>query len=206
MARELLTASRGLTGMTRFVAPLSALSAITLLAACSSEAPPASPSPEVSASTGVAAPDPALTGTPAANPVLTLEGFDDLVIGKPVPAGSSFARRGAQASDLCLIYSSPEYPGVYAIVEDGAVRRVTVQRDSTVKLVEGIGVDAIEKDVLSAFPGFVASPHTYVEAPAKYVQQPGSDPRLRFEIDEKGRVSAMHAGLRPQLEYVEGCA
>ena len=208
MARELLTVSRGLKDMTRSTAPLSALSAIALLAACSSETAPVaeSPSPEASASTAAPAPDPALTGTPAANPVLTLEGFGDLVIGKPVPAGSSFAKRGAQASDLCLIYSSPEYPGVYAIVEEGAVRRVTVQRDSTVKLVEGIGVDATEKDVLAAFPGFVASPHTYVEAPAKYLQQPGSDPRLRFEIDEKGLVSAIHTGTRPQLEYVEGCA
>lgn len=152
---------------------------------------------------------PAATGTPAAMrdaKVLTVEGLGDLVIGKPVPSGSSFKLRGAQASDTCLLYSSPDYPGVYAIVEKNQVRRITVGKGSDVKLVEGVGVGATEAKVKEWFGGFRATPHEYVDAPAKYLTQPGNDPRLRFEIGADGRVSLIHAGLTPQLGYVEGCA
>lgn len=186
-----------------FAAPLA-----LAIAACSQEPAPADPVDADVADAPAAAtpPSPADNSSPASKPVLALEGFGDLAIGEPVPAGSDFAMTGAQASDTCLVYTSPTYPGVYAIVEDGNVRRVTVGRDSDIELVEGIGVGATEKEVLAAFPGFVSSPHEYVAPPAKYLQQPGNDPRLRFEIGEDGRVTDMHVGVRPQLEYVEGCA
>ena len=144
----------------------------------------------------------------AASPITTLalEGLGDLVIGKPVPKGSSFAQRGAQISDACHTISSPGYPGVYAITEHGEVRRITVGERSEVKLAEGIGVGSSEAEVLKAFPGFRSTPHKYVAAPGKYLTQPGNDPRLRFEIGADGRVSQMHVGLMPQLGYVEGCA
>lgn len=142
---------------------------------------------------------------PARN-LLSLEGLGDLVIGQPVPPGSSFAERGAQINEVCRTVSSPQYPGVYAITENGQVRRITIGARSDVKLAEGVGVGASEADVLAAFPGFRPSPHKYVAAPAKYLTQPGNDPRLRFEIGEDGRVSLIHAGLMPQLGYVEACA
>lgn len=152
---------------------------------------------------------PAASGTPvppADGKTLAIEGLGDLVIGRPVPAGSSFTERGAQISETCRTVSSPDYPGVYAMTDGNQVRRITVGERSDVKLVEGIGVGATEAQVLTAFPGFRSSPHKYVEAPAKYLTQPGNDPRLRFEIGEDGRVSLIHAGLMPQLGYVEGCA
>lgn len=186
---------------------LSLTSLALALAACSQSADTEQPAGSSSATaTSTAAPaTPASSATPSED-ILTLDGFGDLVIGKPVPSGSSFKLRGAQASDSCLIYSSPAHPGVYAIVEEGTLRRVTVDRGSRVKLVEGIGVGATEKEVLAAFPGFKSDPHTYVAAPAKYLTQPGDDPRLRFEIGEDGRVTDIHVGLAPQLLYVEGCA
>ena len=155
---------------------------------------------------------PVATGTasPATNDskTLLLEGLGELTVGKPVPAGSTFAERGAQTSDGCRTVSSPDYPGVYAITDgrNGQVRRITVGQRSDVKLIEGIGIGSTEKDVLAAFPGFRATPHKYVEAPAKYLQQPGNDPRLRFEIGQDGKVSLIHVGLMPQLGYVEGCS
>ena len=144
----------------------------------------------------------------AGSRVLALEGLGDLVVGKSIPAGSSFAEHGAQIDGTCRTVSSPRFPGVYAITEGegGQVRRITVGERSDVKLVEGIGVGATQQAVLAAFPGFQASPHKYVAAPAKYLTQPGNDPRLRFEIGEDGRVSLIHVGLMPQLGYVEGCA
>lgn len=195
--------------MTFRLPPLAVFAAAAVLAACSQDEPRDDAASQAETTTSAApgaAPETKPLVDPATGPVLTLEGFGDLVIGEPVPPGRDFAMRGAQASDSCLIYSSPAYPGVYALVEGNTVRRITVGGESTVKLVEGIGIGASEEDVLAAFPGFVSSPHKYVEAPAKYLQQPGDDPRLRFEIDNERKVSAIHVGLRPQLEYVEGCS
>lgn len=139
--------------------------------------------------------------------VLTLEGLGPLKIGQAPPAG--WGERGAQISDTCRTVSSPDYPGVYAIVEGGKVRRISVGQRSTVELVEGIGAGATEAQVRAAFPGFRSEPHKYEAAPAKYLTAPNAptgDSALRFEIDAKGKVSQMHVGTMPVLAYVEGCA
>lgn len=152
---------------------------------------------------------PAREETPRAANVLTLQGLGALRIGDPVPAGSIWAERGAQIPGGCRTVSSPDFPGVYAIVEEGVVRRITVGGQSEVKLTEGIGPGASEAEVRAAFPGFHEEPHKYVESPAKYLTAPGAasgDPALRFEIGLEGRVSLMHVGTMPVLGYVEGCA
>ena len=189
------------------------------LVACSSE--PASSNENIAAdnATGpvtaeVPAPTASNAGNAVAEPakgadVLALEGLGDLAIGKPIPAKSSWAERGAQASDACRTLSSPEYPGVYAIAEGGLVRRITLGKRSTIKLAEGIGVGATEADVKKWFPSFRVEPHKYEAAPAKYLtapNAPGGDSALRFEIASDGKVSLIHVGTMPVLAYVEGCA
>ena len=158
----------------------------------------------------VPAPPPAApSDPPVAADVLTLEGLGPLRIGQAVPARSGWAERGAQISDTCRTISSPDFPGVYGIVEGGKVRRITVGQRSEVKLVEGIGVGAAEAEVRAAFAGLREEPHKYVDAPAKYLTAPnaaGGDPALRFEIGEDGNVSLIHVGTSPVLGYVEGCA
>lgn len=145
----------------------------------------------------------------AAARVLGLEGLGALRIGAPVPNDSGWAERGAQTGDACRTVSAPDYPGVYAIVEGGKVRRITVGARSDVKLVEGIGIGSSEADVVGAFPGFRSEPHKYEEAPAKYLTAPNAargDAALRFEIGGDGKVALMHVGTMPALAYVEGCS
>ena len=194
-------------------ATLAATTLLLCLAACSSqpadppEAPPAAS--EETASPSPTPPPSAPTETPLAPNVLTLEGLGVLRIGQPVPAGSGWAERGAQISDMCRIVSSPDFPGVYAIVEEDKVRRITVGERSDVELIEGIGVGAAEAEVRAAFPGFREAPHEYVGPPAKYLTAPnaqGDDPALRFETGADGKVSLIHVGTMPVLGYVEGCA
>ncbi len=141
--------------------------------------------------------------------VIGLEGLGNLRIGAPVPAQGDWAVRDAQTGTACRTISSPNYPGVYAIVEDDKVQRITVGQRSDINLIEGIGVGASEKDVMKAFPGFRSEPHKYEDAPAKYLTAPNAgkdDPGLRFEIGQDGKVKMIHVGLMPALGYVEGCA
>lgn len=198
---------------------LSASALLLCLAACSpesTEAPElatnaANESPPPASAPPPAAAAPASTSpAPAAADVLTPQGLGGLRIGEAVPAGSSWAERGAQIPDSgCRTISSPDFPGAYAIVEGGEVRRITLGERSDVKLAEGIGTGATEAEVRAAFPGFREEPHKYVEAPAKYLTSPNAqsgDPALRFEIAADRKVSLIHAGTMPVLGYVEGCA
>jgi len=189
------------------------LLATLLVAACSAEpADDRTPSDGPSAAVPDPAPTEPIAGTaqgpqPSAD-VLALEGLGDLRIGEPVPEESDWAERGAQIPGPCRTVSSPSYPGVYAIVQDGAVRRITVGERSDIELAEGIGVGASETEVLSWFP-FEAEPHAYVEAPGKYLTAPNAksgSPALRFEIGANEKVSLIHVGTMPVLAYVEGCA
>ncbi|MFD1106739.1 hypothetical protein [Sphingobium olei] len=160
------------------------------------------PEPDNVAAPNAAQPSPA-------SQMLGLEGLGTLRIGAPVPKDSGWAERGAQTGDTCRTVSSPAYPGVYAIVGGGKVRRITVGTRSDVKLVEGIGVGSSEADVVGAFPGFRSEPHKYEEAPAKYLTAPNAargDAALRFEIGRDGKVAMMHVGTMPVLAYVEGCS
>ena len=168
--------------------------------------PSPAPTPVVSASP-TAAPSPDVT--PVAGKTLALEGLGALRIGEAVPRGSGWAERGAQIDEGCRTVSSPDYPGVYAIVTEGKVRRITVGQRSDVKLIEGIGIGTPEREVRQAFGGFRAEPHKYEDRPAKYLTAPNAasgDPALRFEIGQDGKVSLMHVGTMPVLGYVEGCA
>ncbi|RVQ68697.1 hypothetical protein EKN06_00225 [Croceicoccus ponticola] len=189
-----------------------ALTSAMTLAACSAEQPAdEGTTPEV---TATATPD-AAPGTPIApaaeatdSKTLTLAGLGALKIGQPVAADSGWTKGAVQASDGCLTYSSPAYPGAYAIVEQGAVRRITARSGSDVKFVEGIGVGSTEAQVRGSFPGFRETPHKYVEG-GKDLTAPNADSgdaAVRFELGADGKVTDMHVGTMPVLGYVEGCA
>lgn len=197
----------------------------TLSPELTQEVPPTAPAPEQrpAAEAGVpvpaasplvrASPSPESSPSPAAAPAhdrtLALEGLNDLKIGAAVPQRSSWAERGAQIDGDCRTVSSPRYPGVYAIVSGGMVRRITVGERADVKLIENIGVGTPERIVRQTFPTFREEPHKYEDAPAKYLTAPNAArgaPALRFGIGADRRVSLIHVGTMPVLGYVEGCA
>jgi len=201
-----------------------ALTASLALAACSPERSDTSNAitTENEANPAAATPSPspsalAVNGTEEASSarsarsakIVDLEGLGELRIGQGLPKAGSWTPRGAQIEGSCLTVSSPEYPGVYAIVTGGKVRRITIGQRSDVKLVEGIGVGSSEKAVLDRFPGFREEPHKYEEAPAKYLTTPGAGgggAALRFEIGQDRKIRMFHVGVMPVLAYVEGCA
>lgn len=194
--------------------PASSLTFVTLsaiLVACSPAPTNPNREPPAPSTQGAASPTPPPpVATPAAAPnrVLQLSGLGALKVGEALPAGGAWAAPGVQAEEGCRAVRSSAYPGVYALLEGGKVRRITVGQGSDVKLVEGVGVGSSESEVRKWFAGFRSEPHKYEEAPAKYLSAPNasnSDSALRFEISPDGRVKMMHVGQMPQLAYVEGC-
>ncbi|MEO5706732.1 MAG: hypothetical protein ABIT10_12525 [Alteraurantiacibacter sp.] len=191
--------------------PLLALTLMLSLAACSDEPADDAATPAAAATssaTGSTTPAAAVPEEQVSANTLTLEGLGALKLGQPVDPASGFAARGAQASDACIVMSSPAYPDVYAIVEGGVVKRISVSEGSTVTLIEGVGPGATEATVDGAFPGFREEPHHYVPN-GKYLTAPGAEsgaPAVRFELDEGGKVTTVHVGMMPVLGYVEGCA
>ncbi|VGO10252.1 hypothetical protein AMB3_2652 [plant metagenome] len=139
---------------------------------------------------------------------LRLDGLGDLRIGQPVPNSSTWAERGAQASDVCRTVSSPQYPGAYAIVIDNTVQRITLGQRSSLTF-DGLGISATEQAVSVKFPALTQDLHKYESPPAKYLTSPDASPSnagVRFEIGADGKVKLIHVGLMPVLAYVEGCA
>jgi hypothetical protein len=141
-------------------------------------------------------------------PLLTTAGLADLKIGGSVPAPSSWSAPASQAADGCATSKSPTYKGVYAILEQGKVQRITLGPDSNVKLAGGIGIGSSEAEVKKQFSGLREEGHKYDPSPAKYLTAADASPTkygLRFEIKADGTVGTIHAGRMPVLAYVEGC-
>lgn len=191
---------------------------VLALTACSQQeaSPPAEPSDSATQSNAAAETLPTETQAvvePVAQPTaaaprstaLAPEGLGDIVVGKAPPA--SLRADNAQVSDACRTYTD-KARRLYAMVEDKVVTRITAMQRSKVATAAGIAPGASEAQVRKAYPDAVETPHKYVDAPAKYLDwRPGAgDAGLRFEIDAEGKVSAIHAGREPAIEYVEGCA
>lgn len=66
-----------------------------------------------------------------------------------------------------------------------------------------------EAEIDAAYPGRVQkSAHKYVDG-GKYLRikaDDGGDGVLVFETDATGKVSEWHAGVAPQVDYIEGCS
>ena len=160
--------------------------------------------------TGVSSAAPSVSGNDAnsisGDNILTPDGLGLLVIGKPLPAGSSWTVSGAQVSDSCLIAASRDFPSAYAILEDGVVRRISAGDGSALALANGVKAGMAESEVRRRMGALRSEPHAYVEPPGKYLFASGAQPRVMIEIGAEGRVNQLHVGTMPVLGYVEGCA
>jgi len=160
------------------------------------------------------APPPASAPTPAA-PVLTPKGLGPLTIGMTdaearaaVGAANIEGDTGTELSESCTeIKLKGAWPGVYLMIEDGKLSRISASDASTFKTDKGIGVGATPAQVMAAYPDARSEPHKYQESPpAAYLTVwtvPDKEGTV-FEVNDKGVVDSIHVG-GPSIQYVEGC-
>jgi hypothetical protein len=92
------------------------------------------------------------------------------------------------------------------MIEDGKVVRVEVRRGD-VATSTGARIGDTEARIKTLYPNVSVMPHKYTPGGHYLTFAPASsvDSEIVFETDGK-RVVNYRAGLRPQVEYVEGCA
>jgi len=104
-------------------------------------------------------------------------------------------------------------PGVSYLVVDGQIRRIDVfavqEGPSGVVSEAGVGPGAPEAAVRRAYGGRLrVLPHPYTGADGGHyliLDATGGRAGMVFETFD-GKVTHMRAGLRPELDYVEGCS
>lgn len=202
------------------------IAAATTLAACNADRqpPPAAPMPAVSASQDPVATPPAPVPAPSPAPGTTTDvppggglahydGYGDMRFGMSEPEARK-AWGGAlngESGDGCH-YLNPAWekaPSHFAFMFDGG-RFVRYDVGNDKEIAPGGGRRGMsEAEIDAAYPGRVAkSPHKYVDG-GKYLRvkaDDGSAGVLVFETDAAGKVSEWHAGLAPQVDWIEGCS
>ncbi len=162
------------------------------------------------------APAPASAAAPAPAPAPGLarfDGYGDMRFGM-TEAEARAAWGGklqGDAGEGCH-YLNPAWekaPSYFAFMFDGG-RFVRYDVGNDEEVAPGGGRRGMtEAQIDAAYPGRVAkSPHKYVEG-GKYLRikaDDGGDGVLVFETDAAGKVTEWHAGLAPQVDWIEGCS
>lgn len=99
-------------------------------------------------------------------------------------------------------------PGLRLMIEHGRVVRADID-SAGIRTGSGAAVGQAEEEIERIYPGRITrQPHKYVPEGWYLVYAPrdpaDSQYRLIFET-EHGKVTRYRAGLRPAVEYVEGC-
>src|SRR3546814_19034868 len=93
------------------------------------------------------------------------------------------------------------------MLDGGKFVRYDVGNDKEVAPGGGkLGMDA--QEIRDLYPGRVEeSPHKYVDGSyLKIRADDGGNGKLVFETDAADKVTAWHAGVEPQVDYIEGCS
>lgn len=144
---------------------------------------------------------------------LTPDGYGAVRIGMTRPQveralGSALRGEAIEDAAVCVeMQARRGHGGLVFMFENNRLSRISARAASRATTPRGIGAGATEAAVRRAYgSGLQAEPHKYLGLPARYLTFWLNRERgVRFETDERRRVSAIHAGSR-SIEYVEGCA
>jgi hypothetical protein len=152
------------------------------------------------------------TPPPASGWVVTERGIGNLRVGMTVAeaqeAYPTFKVPSSRDSTACTYATLNGWPaGIGVMMEGGKVVRVEVRRGNFATS-SGARIGDTEERIQSLYPGQVTvSPHKYTDGHYLTVAPTAADSsnRIIFETDGR-RVLNYRAGVRPQVEYVEGCS
>lgn len=103
----------------------------------------------------------------------------------------------------CDFVSFKKYPRIRFMVEEGVVTRADAE--TGVKNSAGVTVGMSFRRVKSRHPTIEVAPHKYDDR-GHYLVLPAEDGRAALLFEESsGQITAVRAGVRPSVEYVEGC-
>jgi hypothetical protein len=151
--------------------------------------------------------------TPATGWVVTEHGIGNLRAGMSVAEAQavypSFKVPSSRDGATCTYATMDGLPaGVGVMVEGGKIVRAEVRRGN-VATSTGARIGDSEEKIKSLYPSQVTvSPHKYTDGHYLTVvpaSKADSAFRIIFETDGR-KVLRYHAGVRPQVEYVEGCS
>ena len=205
-----------------------ALLAVLPLAACtrtSGDAPGEASTPDTTVGAAAPYPDgggPAVTPVPADASVVSETGFGPVRIGMGAdPAREAMGEGGrigaaSEGSTCRSLDWATTHPGVSFMSVDGRIVRVDVRGldgpDEVApadlpRTAAGPGIGSTEAEVRAAYAGRLRDePHKYVDG-GRYLIATPADTSSAIVFETDGRVvTQMRAGLRPYVEWVEGCS
>ncbi len=103
----------------------------------------------------------------------------------------------------CDFVKFKKYPGLKFMVEEGVITRADAEK--RIKNSAGVAVGARLSQVMRAHPNIRIEPHKYDEN-GHYLILSTTDGRSALVFEESNRkVTQVRAGIKPSVEYVEGC-
>lgn len=140
-------------------------------------------------------------------PILSANGLGEISFGMPLAKAQRNAgsRRNPEKPLVpeCDYVEFTALPGARFMVENGFVTRAEVEPyvANTLGIKIGDKLLAIQR----AHPDARVSPHKYVLS-GHYISFEGEDPNTAIVMEEVNSVvTRIRAGLKPSVEYVEGC-
>ncbi|MBC8089662.1 MAG: hypothetical protein H7Z40_20560 [Phycisphaerae bacterium] len=122
--------------------------------------------------------------------------------------GALKAAPGANLAECDYVKWEGGPSGLLVMVVENKIARIETS-DTSVATSAGARVGDSEERIQSLYPGRVTvTPHKYGDGHYLTVQSANADDslyRIIFET-EKNRVTTFRAGIRPAVEYVEGCS
>lgn len=143
---------------------------------------------------------------------VTEHGIGPLRAGMTLPAASAalggalLVPAGADTAGCRYVQWRGGPPGVRVMVEGGRIARVDVD-SAGVRTAAGAGIGDSEGQIQRLYPGRVTvTPQKYTEGHYLTAIPNASDSTYAIVFETRaGKVTRFRAGLRPQVEYVEGC-
>ena len=147
---------------------------------------------------------------------VTLRALGPVVLGMTVDEAATASgltmtgELNTEISDNCYyVTAGPTMKGVSFMVFDDLIVRIEIDEPSVVKTRSGAGIGSTKDELLSFYPDNIEETNEAVidgEAMG-FVPNDESDAthRIFFELDDDGVVVRYRVGIKPAVDFIEGC-